>query len=259
MVKTELVNELDANLLPLKPQNCPYCGKIHKKITVGRYSAFVPDCECLNDKITEKANRAIKRAKQQDLVNRYKNANFPYDTRGQRFKRLKSENKAQARDYVKNFVPKKRKGLFLLGNVGNGKTTFAVCVGKELLLKGYKVKFLSFSHAIRLIQSSYGKDNPLSFIEQVAELAKNDLVIFDDFGRETYKDRTLTDVADLINHLYTEKTNVIITSNPEMLNKIKKIPDFAAMLDRFSEMTETLTFLNESYRKKKNKQQEENK
>ena len=250
MVKTEVIEELQATFITITAQSCKYCGKAHKLLTVGAYSAYVPDCECLSKKQMEETEQKERISKFKNLSKRYKIANFPYDTRGKRFKKLKSEHVIQARKFINGFKPRQRQGLMLIGNVGNGKTTFAVCIGKELLLRGYKVKFLGFSNAIRLIQSSYGKENPLSFTEQVDELAKYDLLIFDDFGRETYKDRTLTDVADLINHLYTQKTNVIITSNPEMIAKIKKIPDFNAMLDRFAEMTETIFFTKASYRRK---------
>ena len=86
-------------------------------------------------------------------------------------------------------------------------------------------------------------------MEQVKEFAKYDLLIFDDFGREAYKDRTLTDVADFVNYLYTNLNNVIITSNPEMVEKIKQIPDFQAMFDRFFQMTKRKDFRKASYRR----------
>ena len=86
-------------------------------------------------------------------------------------------------------------------------------------------------------------------MEQVKDFGKYDLLIFDDFGREAYKDRTLTDVADFVNYLYSNKNNVIITSNPEMVEKIKQIPDFDAMFDRFFQMTKRVDFKKSSYRR----------
>ncbi len=231
-----------------KEKKCPICGKVYRQKYLKMYNKtiYVPDCNCVERKEQERQNR-IQRIK--FLKKKLKNASFPYDTLGKRLKTRTCENIEAAKEYIKNFKPRTRQGLYFVGPVGNAKTTLAVCIGKELIRKGYSVKFIVFSQAIRLLQSTYGNKNPLDFMEQIKELAKFDLLIFDDFGREAYKDRTLTDVADFVNYLYTNMNNVVITSNPEMVEKIKQIPDFNAMFDRFFQMTKRKNFVKTSYRR----------
>lgn len=241
------MNKIFSNL----PDKCKYCGKpyILKEFNDGKMKIPVPACTCIEDREKAEADLQARVEKRKLLKERLKAAGFPYDTRGRRLKTRTCEHIDTAWEYVNNFQPKKRQGLYFVGKVGNAKTTLAVCIGKELIMKGYKVKFVGFSQAIRILQSTYGNKNPLEFMEQVQEFAKYDLLIFDDFGREAYKDRTLTDVADFVNHIYSELTNVIITSNPEMVEKVKQIPDFEAMFDRFFQMTKRKDFKNTSYRR----------
>ena len=243
-------NLLKKSLPPNKKERCPYCNKEYVPKTfqwIG--TMFFPACDC-KEKLRQKEEARQARVEAiKNLRYRLKDANFPFDTLGKRLKTRTCENIDTAKEYIKNFKPKTRQGLYFVGKVGNGKTTLAVCIGKELILKGYKVKFMVFSQAIRVLQSTYGTKNSLSFMEQADQFAKYDLLIFDDFGREAYKDRTLTDVADFVNHLYTNLNNIIITSNPEMVEKIKLIPDFQAMFDRFFQMTKRKNFKNESYRR----------
>ena len=232
---------------------CQICGKpfIEKHIKCKGFSRtfYVADCDC-EEKEAQRKEQIFKNIEHKRLLRkRLKDANFPYDTAGKRLKTRTCENVNVAKEYVENFKPRQRQGLYFVGSVGNAKTTLAVCIGKELIKQGYKVKFIVFSQAIRKLQSTYGTKNPLEFMEEVENFGKYDLLIFDDFGREAYKDRTLTDVADFVNYLYTNKNNVIITSNPEMVEKIKEIPDFNAMFDRFFQMTRRVNFKKSSYRR----------
>ena len=239
---------------PKEQRKCEICAKPYIKRTLsmgasGNKTFYFPDCDC-REKAQKREEERQRRIKEfQKLKSNLKDANFPFDTMGARLKTRTCENLEVAREYVKSFRPRQRQGLYFVGSVGNAKTTLAVAIGKELILKGYKVKFIVFSQAIRKLQSAYGTKNPLDFMEQVEDFGKYDLLIFDDFGREAYKDRTLTDVADFVNYLYTNKNNVIITSNPEMVEKIKQIPDFDAMFDRFFQMTRRVDFKKSSYRR----------
>lgn len=234
-------------------RRCSICAKpyIERHIKLNHYQAtlYVADCDC-EEREKQRAEEMFKRIEYKSILRKnLKDANFPFDTIGRRLKTRTCENLEIAKEYIANFEPRTRQGLYFVGSVGNAKTTLAVCIGKELIKKGYRVKFIVFSQAIRKLQSTYGIKNPLDFMEQVKVFAKYDLLIFDDFGREAYKDRTLTDVADFVNYLYTNKNNVIITSNPEMVEKVKEIPDFNAMFDRFFQMTKRVNFKKTSYRR----------
>lgn len=223
---------------------CKICGA-EAELKDCKYSyIYISTCNCEAEAEQKRLNAYPYRY----YINKLKKANFGYIYRNTRLKRLTCEYVNIAQDYVKNFEPRKQQGLFLVGNVGTGKTSLAVGIAKELIFKRYSVKFMVFSQVIRLLQSTYGNKNNLNFMEQVEQLSKYDLLIFDDFGRETYKDRTLTDVYDFIDYIYKNCNNVIITANLEQMMKIKQIPDMSAIIDRTKQMTEMFVLKGKSLR-----------
>jgi DNA replication protein DnaC len=235
----------------MKNKKCSICGKAyeHKQFIFSSSGIWIPNCKCEEELEEKRKNREKAKQARKDLCRRYKKAGFTAKSRGKRLNHLTCEHLNESKIYVECFQPRMAKGFHFVGPNGNGKTTLSICIGKELILKGYCVQFMTFSDCVRLLQSTYGNKNSLEFKEQMQELAKNDLLILDDFGREAYKDRTLTDVFDFLNFLYNKKANVILTSNPEMIEKIKQIPDFRAMLDRLYEMSHYREFKRKSYRR----------
>ena len=115
-----------------------------------------------------------------------------------------------------------------------------------MILKGYKVKFLSVSRALRRLQNTYG--NNKDFMTEVKKLANYDLLILDDMFREVYKDRTLTDLFDFFDYLYTNCSNVIFTANTEQIEKVKTIPELRAIMDRLRSMAKFISFQGKSMR-----------
>ena len=260
---TALTNEIIENAIPESEQKiCEHCGKpyILKKFSATSKGIYFPACDC-NDRILaqeeERKNRKINYAK---LKKRYIDAGIPPIFRGNRLndvyikgqlvrKGLNCEHREEAIQYATYFRPKKRNGFHFVGTVGNGKTTLAIAIGKELIKKGYTVRFMTFAQCMRILQSTYSTKNPKTFDEQIADFLKIDLLILDDFGRDGYKEQKLADAFEFLNSLYNYNSNVILTSNPEMIEKIKSIPDFGAMLDRFHKMAKYKLFKNPSYRR----------
>lgn len=260
---TALINENIENAIPASEQKiCEHCGKpyILKKFSATSKGIYFPACDC-NDRILaqeeERKNRKINYAK---LKKRYIDAGIPPIFRGNRLndvyikgqlvrKGLNCEHREEAIQYATYFRPKKRNGFHFVGTVGNGKTTLAIAIGKELIKKGYTVRFMTFAQCMRILQSTYSTKNPKTFDEQIADFLKIDLLILDDFGRDGYKEQKLADAFEFLNSLYNYNSNVILTSNPEMIEKIKSIPDFGAMLDRFHKMAKYKLFKNPSYRR----------
>lgn len=233
-------------------KSCPICGKEYKPTLLSnKRTLYFPDCKC--EELVRKAEEdKIARFKAKwAMRKKIKDANIPFIMRNSktRLKNLDCENLEEAKAYVNFFRPRRARGFHYVGQVGNGKTTLAVAIAKELIRKGYNVKFYTFSQAMRILQSSYSAKNPLSFDEQLKEFLKVDLLIFDDFGRDGYKEQKLADAFEFLNALYNNRNNVILTSNPEMIEKVKAIPDFMAMLDRFHKMAKYRGFAKPSYRR----------
>lgn len=259
----DIVNKTDVVITSEAENVCAICGKPYKlKVFLqGSRGLYLPDCDCREKEEQNKRNRQQKLKKYAELKEKYKQANFPpifagkrlfpvYTLKGKKIRNgLTCEHAELMQEYVKYFRPRRAKGFHYVGSVGNGKTTLAVCIGKELIKKGYSVRFMTFSQCMRVLQSTYSTKNPKSFDEQIEEFLKIDLLILDDFGRDGYKEQKLADAFEFLNALYNNRNNVILTSNPEMIEKIKTIPDFGAMLDRFHKMAKLLKFTNPSFRR----------
>ncbi len=244
MKNTDVTNLL---VYPASNSTCAVCGKPYKFFkpdnAVNIKGVWIPDCFC-ND------NKDYRKERFYKVRDSYKDANFPPILHGERLRKLTCEHKEEAELYVMRFRPKRLMGFHFVGTVGNGKTTLAVCIGKELVRKGYTVRFMTFAQCMRILQSAYSPRSRYSFDEQLQAFLKIDLLILDDFGRDGYKEQKLADAFELLNALYNAKCNVILTSNPEMIEKVKAIPDFHAMLDRFRKLAKYRAFVNPSYRLK---------
>lgn len=236
----------EKKILNKQDEFCPICGQKSKLIENEIFAFYEFSCDCENKKQIETKKAKNKTAKLTSLKNKLKNMGIGYIFRNTRLKNLTCEKIDVAKKYIESFEKRKQKGLFIYGFVGNGKTSLAVSIGKELILKGYTVKFLSVSRALRYLQSTYG--NNKDFMDEVKRLASYDLLILDDMFREVYKDRTLTDLYDFINYLYANCSNVIFTANSEQINKVKEIPDLRAIFDRLHSMAKFISFQGKSMR-----------
>ena len=236
----------EKKILNKQDEFCPICGQKSKLVEneIFAFYEFTCNCESKKHNKSKKAKKNV--AKLTSLKNKLKDADFGYIFRSTRLKKLNCEKIDVAKMYIKNFDKRKQYGLFIYGSAGNGKTSLAISIGKELILKGYKVKFLSVSRALRRLQNTYG--NNKDFITEVKKLANYDLLILDDMFREVYKDRTLTDLFDFFDYLYTNCSNVVFTANTEQIEKVKTIPELRAIMDRLRSMAKFISFQGKSMR-----------
>lgn len=213
---------------------------------------YFPTCECEYKKQTDKdlINRRIDKRK--ILKNRYMSAKFTRKQRGKRLSRLSGEYITEAKYFIDSFKPRSSKGLFFIGKTGNGKTTLANCIAKELLIKDYKVISMGFAEYLNKMQQTYSPKSETSFDDLLDKWTNYDLLVIDDFGREKYTDKRLENVFLFFDKLYNNCTTYIITANPESIARVKEIPEFNAIFDRLSEQTDKLIFNNKSYRRENN-------
>ena len=142
--------------------------------------------------------------------------------------------------------------MFLYGGVGNGKTTSASSIAKELVNKGYKkVYFFTMAEYLNKMQRTYSSKSEKEFDELMEEWFNADAIFIDDFGREKYSDKRLENVFLFFDGLYNNRTTYFIMANPENILRVKGIPEFEAIFDRFSETLEKVVFKAESMRKRK--------
>lgn len=232
---------------------CKYCGKPKvKKDYDGKFSVWLDDCTCVEDREKAEKTRIRNFYRFKALRKQYIEAGFTRRQRGHRLRNLTCEHKKLFEKWVKDFQPRKTKGLFLYGGVGNGKTTSGSCIAKELVNKGYQnVYFYTMAEYLNKMQSTYSEGSKITFDELLHKWVNADAVFIDDFGREKYSDKRLENVFLFFDGLYNNCTTFFIMANPENILRVKNIPEFEAIFDRFSETLDKVVFEAESMRKAK--------
>lgn len=88
----------------------------------------------------------------------------------------------KCRKYIDKFGEERfsKISLYLLGSNSSGKTTVACSIGKELIRKGYTVRFILAGHLANLLLQSSNFDPDEEVLEQLKELKKSDFIILDD-------------------------------------------------------------------------------
>lgn len=112
-------------------------------------------------------------------------------------------------DYVEKFekMQENNIGLLFYGNVGSGKTFYAVSIANALIDRCIPAKVINFPTVINQLQQTFQKD------EYIQELTKYALVVFDDFGVERNTEYVNEQIYTVVNALYEAQKPFIVTSN----------------------------------------------
>lgn len=235
-------------------QYCEHCGKPKERKEVGMVGRplilWVATCDCEEKIEQEKEKRKKNYLRFVALRKQYKEAGFTRRQLGNRLRKLTSEHKEMAIKWVSNFKPRKSKGMYFYGGVGNGKTTTASCIAKELVNNGYKkVYIFTMAEYLNKMQQTYSAKSDISFDDLMQKWYDADAIFIDDFGREKYSDKRLENVFLFFDGLYNNRTTYFVISNPENMLRVKEIPEFEAIFDRFSETLDKVVFRGKSMRK----------
>jgi DNA replication protein DnaC len=105
-------------------------------------------------------------------------------------------------------------GLWLMGDVGTGKTTLAMLVSKAAVEAGHTVAIYSLPRLLSRIRRTYdaeaGEQSYLEFFERLTEV---DLLHIDDLGAEKRSDWVLEQLYAIINERYETQRSVVVTTN----------------------------------------------
>lgn len=163
-----------------------------------------------------------------------------------------SEAYNAAYDIIQNF-PDVKKGLFLWGNPGTGKTLLSTIILTELI-RHYAVngKFIKISrNFFNLLRSTFveGSRNYGQSSRIEKELATVDVLVIDDFGVQRDSAWEQETLYNLIDARYEGEKFTVITSNnnPEKLRELSE----GRILSRLREMCRILELSGEDYREKK--------
>ena len=120
------------------------------------------------------------------------------------------------RDYVDHLEERlgEGRGLWLMGDVGTGKTTLAMLVSKAVAEAGRSVAIYSLPRLLARIRRTYdaeiGEDSYLSF---VGRLTSVDLLHLDDLGAEKRSDWVLEQLYAIVDARYEAQRAMIVTTN----------------------------------------------
>jgi DNA replication protein DnaC len=102
-------------------------------------------------------------------------------------------------------------GLWLMGDVGTGKTTLAMIVSKAALEAGRSVAIYSLPRLLNLIRAAITTDaGMVGFLERIAAV---DLLHIDDLGAENTTEWVLEQLYSIVNTRYEDERAMIVTTN----------------------------------------------
>jgi DNA replication protein DnaC len=103
------------------------------------------------------------------------------------------------------------RGLWLMGDVGTGKTTLAMIVSKAAIDAGCSVAIYSLPRLLNLIRAAIETEaGMIGFLEQLAAV---DLLHIDDLGAENTTEWVLEQLYSIVNSRYEDERAMIVTTN----------------------------------------------
>jgi DNA replication protein DnaC len=106
------------------------------------------------------------------------------------------------------------RGVWLIGDVGTGKTTLAMLVSKTAVEAGHTVAIYSLPRLLARIRRTYdadpGEDSYLAFFERLTSV---DLLHVDDLGAEKRSDWVLEQLYAIVDERYQTERSMVVTTN----------------------------------------------
>lgn len=114
-------------------------------------------------------------------------------------------------------------GLWLMGDVGTGKTTLAMIVSTAALDAGRTVAIYSLPRLLNLIRDAIDSEGGMvAFLDRLAAV---DLLHIDDLGAENTTDWVLEQLYSIVNTRYEDERAMIVTTNKNYEELIEQLGD----------------------------------
>jgi DNA replication protein DnaC len=120
------------------------------------------------------------------------------------------------REYVERLDENLRegRGLWLMGDVGTGKTSLAMLVSKAALEHGRSVAIYSLPRLLARIRRTYDAEaGEQSYLEFFERLTAVDVLHVDDLGAEKRSDWVLEQLYALVDERYESQRSIVVTTN----------------------------------------------
>ncbi len=218
-IDVNLFNLNDCLLLVEENKNCRKCKSLDDCLnsTRGYCTKYIDDSFILS-----RCKYKIKEDELREQNNLIKTLFMPKTIREASLEdfKLNTEERRQAYQKAVNFITNyenEKKGLFIYGNYGSGKTYLLAAIANELAARHVKTLLIYFPDLIRELKDSIRDD---SFSSIINELKNIDVLMLDDLGSENMTSFVRDDIlGPILNYRMAEKKPVFISSNltPEQL------------------------------------------
>jgi DNA replication protein DnaC len=170
-------------------------------------------CRCRERRLVQARARGVN----QTLPPRYRSVGFDAPPVSEMARDARSRAVvAQVRAYLDDLDANlgDGRGLWLLGDVGTGKTTLAMLVSRHAIEAGRTVAIYSLPRLLARIRRTYdadpGEDSYLSFFERLTSV---DLLHIDDLGAEKSSEWVLEQLYAIVDERYQAQRSMVVTTN----------------------------------------------
>lgn len=117
-------------------------------------------------------------------------------------------------DYIENYFKNRRKGLYLTGNFGSGKTYLIAALFNELAKKEIKSAIIYFPEFLRTLKASFNESEDGTYSDKFNYIKKVPLLLIDDVGAENLTTWARDEIlGTLLQYRMEENLATFFTSN----------------------------------------------
>ncbi|MDG6896506.1 hypothetical protein A6A19_00400 [Actinobacillus delphinicola] len=157
--------------------------------------------------------------------------------------------KSQVLNFCKKFTEAFRntgENLFLLGNIGTGKTHLACCMAKDLVKQKISTRILPLDEIISEVKDTWNKNSEITERQILNKLITVEVLFIDEVGTEKIDETALRLIRKIIDSRYSEMKSTIIISNFK-LESLANLIDQRS-ISRLCENSQTIIFNWEDFR-----------
>ena len=188
--------------------SCPFGLCDGSGFVIDETSNTAADCRCRPARVAKVRARSLAGR----IPNKYRGVSFDRSPVPE-IARVAPEQVQSIKRYVRNIDSNldSGRGLWLVGDVGTGKTTLAMLASKAALDAGRSVVIHSLPRLLNLIRGAIeSEDGMLDFLDRLTAV---DLLHIDDLGVEHTTDWVLEQLYSIINTRYEDERAMIVTTN----------------------------------------------
>ncbi len=192
----------------MSAEGCPFETCDGSGFVIDEATNTASDCRCRSGRIARLRTAGLEGR----VPKRYRGVSFDRPPVPE-IARVAPDVVQEVRRYVRNVEENldAGQGLWLMGDVGTGKTTLAMIVSKAALDAGRSVAIYSLPRLLNLIRGAIETDaGMVGFLEQLAAV---DLLHIDDLGAENTTDWVLEQLYSIVNTRYEDERAMIVTTN----------------------------------------------